>query len=247
MSELYKEKREVQSDPTLSKSEKYQKAQDIKREINRLAKEGLDNYKNVDITGDYANINGNDYQRNEDGWKNVSSKSADNMNTLGLNSGEKETYINTQNNISNIKNTTKDYGEKKNKIVNEIRRANLDDDTKIALYNETYKDENAQKYVDAGIKADDYLNFKSQTFTADKDKNGKSISGSKKQKIFDYIQNMNIPFEQKVILAKSEYPTYNEYNQEIVDYLNKSNLSYDEMVDVLEDLGFKVDGDNISW
>lgn len=172
------------------------------------------------------------------------------VNSLGLNSEEKADYYSTKKDITNVKKEYKDnddYAGKKSSIINEILESDLPDNAKIELYNETYKDKNAQNYVNAGIKADDYLNFKSQTFTADKDSNGKSISGSKKQKVFDYINSMNIPFEQKIILAKTMYPTYNEYNQEVVDYLNKSNLSYNEKTDVLEELGFKVDGDNVSW
>lgn len=250
MTGLYTEKREIQSDPELSKSEKYEIASEIKREINRLAKEGLDNYQNVKTTGDYSNVNGNEYQKTEEGWKKIKDDVSTEINSYGLTDSEKNTYFKTKSNISGIRNKykdSKDYASKKADIVNEIRSANLPDDAKIGLYQDAYNDKMAQSYVDAGISADNYLDFKSQTFNADKDKDGKSISGSKKQKVFNYINSMDIPFEQKIILAKTEYPTYNDYNRQVIEYLNNSDIDREEMVDILKDLGFKVNGDNISW
>ena len=48
MAELYQERRDVQANKNLSKSEKYKKVQSIQEQINSLAKEGLDNYNNVE-------------------------------------------------------------------------------------------------------------------------------------------------------------------------------------------------------
>ena len=250
MSDLYKERREIQSDTTLSKKEKYEKAQAIKAEINRLAKEGLDNYENISITGDYAEINGQEYQKTDDGWKKLSSNTSDEVNSLGLTNREKNNYIKTQKDISNIKKKykdTDDYVGKKQDIIGDIINTNLNDEAKMSLYQDTYKDKFSNYATDLGFDADTYLEYKAQDFSADKDRNGKSISGSKKRKVFDYINSMDVPYEQKLILAKSEYNSFNDNNYEIIEYIENTGMDYDERIELYKALGFKVDGDSISW
>jgi hypothetical protein len=58
---------------------------------------------------------------------------------------------------------------------------------------------------------------------------------------------MNIPYEQKLILAKSEYNSFNQNNYDIINYIENSGMSYDERIELYKNLGFKVDGDSISW
>lgn len=83
---------------------------------------------------------------------------------------------------------------------------------------------------------------------ADKDENGKSIVGSRKQKVANYINNLDIPYAEKIILFKSEYNADDTYNAEIVQYLNNRNdISYDEMVAILRELGFTVKGNTVTW
>lgn len=113
--------------------------------------------------------------------------------------------------------------------------------------------ENPSKYAVATA-ITDYSTYKKLAkelydIKADKDANGKTISGSRKEKVFDYINNLNLDFEQRVMLAKLEYPTYDEYNYEIIEYLNnRDDISYAQMVSILTELGFTVDANgNVSW
>ena len=83
---------------------------------------------------------------------------------------------------------------------------------------------------------------------ADKDKNGKSISGSRKKKVTAYIESLPLDYGTKIILHKSEYPSDDTYNMDIVEYLDsRDDISYDEMVAILKELGFTVNGQRISW
>jgi hypothetical protein len=84
---------------------------------------------------------------------------------------------------------------------------------------------------------------------ADKDKNGKSISGSRKEKVIEYLNNLNADYWQKIILFKSEYPADDTYNNEIVEYLNgMDNITYEEKVTILKELGFTVLADGtVRW
>ena len=79
---------------------------------------------------------------------------------------------------------------------------------------------------------------------ADKDANGKSIKDSRKEKVINYINSLDADYYAKIILYKSEYPSDDTYNYEIVKYINdRSDLTYEERVGVLTQLGFRVTAD----
>ena len=84
---------------------------------------------------------------------------------------------------------------------------------------------------------------------ADKDENGKSISGSRKEKVIDYVNNLDIEYGQRIILFKTEYPADDTYNYDIIDYLNgRDDISYEKMATILTELGMTVHDDGtITW
>jgi hypothetical protein len=85
--------------------------------------------------------------------------------------------------------------------------------------------------------------------TADKDKNGESISGSRKKKMREYIYGLDIPEIQKHILFKAQYPYEREHAHEIVKYLDENDdISYDSFYKILDELGYKVDSKGrVTW
>ena len=84
---------------------------------------------------------------------------------------------------------------------------------------------------------------------ADKDGSGKTISGSRKEKVLNYINGLNAGFGEKAILFKKEYPSDDTYNNDIIEYLNgRSDITYEETATILRELGFTVSGDGtVSW
>jgi hypothetical protein len=83
---------------------------------------------------------------------------------------------------------------------------------------------------------------------ADKDKNGKVIVGSRKKKVVKYINDLDADYYTKIILYRHEYQSDNTYNKEIVEYLNsRDDISYDEMVAILEELGMKIKNGRVYW
>jgi len=84
---------------------------------------------------------------------------------------------------------------------------------------------------------------------ADKDSDGKTISGSRKEKVANYINGLDADYGAKIILFKSEYTSDDTYNQEIIEYLNNRNdISYSEMETILKELGFTVEADGtVRW
>lgn len=261
MGVLYSEMREVQANKNLSKSEKYNKAQAIKKQINELAEEGLNGYKNVNKTDNYAEVGGREFYKwtNDEGevvWSKPDEAESDELNAMGLDIQEKSSYYTTKSKIYDIwdKYGDSDNYESKNKEIGQaIINSGLPDEAKYSLYDFSkgkYADtETTQALKLLDLDADTFISYASQTFKADKDSNGKSISGSKKKKVFDYINSMrNISFEQKAILAKLQYNNYDEWNYDIIDYLNNSSMTYEEMEFVLKQMGFKVKSDGtITW
>ncbi len=125
------------------------------------------------------------------------------------------------------------------------------DDAKDAI---TWAYNNPEGYTVSKAVSDDVVTYREYAkalneIGADKDADGKSISGSRKEKVLNYINGLDIGYGEKLILFKNEYNADDTYNYEIIDYLNNRNdLSYAETETILKKLGFNVDADgNISW
>jgi len=109
-----------------------------------------------------------------------------------------------------------------------------------------YAQQNPGKYTVSKAITGDFEKY--QTYTkglsaikADKDANGDTISGSAKKKKIQYINNLDIPREAKLVLYKSQYKSDNTYNYEILQYINSiEDFTYEDRVNALLELGFEV-------
>lgn len=113
---------------------------------------------------------------------------------------------------------------------------------------------NPAGYVVAKAVAGDPVAYKQYTkalseLKADKDKDGKSIPGSRKEKVIDWLNELDAEYGEKIILFKSEYPSDDTYNQDIFEYLkSRDDLSYEEKVTIFKELGFTVRSDGyVTW
>lgn len=127
----------------------------------------------------------------------------------------------------------------------------FDDDTKDA-YNWAYQ--NPEKYTLSRAVSDDVAVYRQYTkalndISADKDADGKSISGSRKEKVIQYLNGLDADYYSKLILFKMEYNADDTYNNEIIEYLNSRNdISFEEEVTILRELGFTVTADGtVRW
>lgn len=118
----------------------------------------------------------------------------------------------------------------------------------------TWAYNNPDKYLVSRAVSDDLFAYRSYTddlndIKADKDADGKSISGSRKDKVVDYINGLDLDYGAKIILLKSEYPSEDSYNYDIIDYLNeREDISGDDMIVMLTALGFRVSDDGtVTW
>ena len=128
---------------------------------------------------------------------------------------------------------------------------NGDDDTKDA-YDWAYN--NPDKYLLSKAAASDVVEYRRYAkdlydIKADKDASGKTISGSRKEKVIQYLNNLDIDYGERLILFKSEYEADDTYNADIVEYLNgRDDISFEEEVTILKELGFIVLPDGtVQW
>lgn len=134
--------------------------------------------------------------------------------------------------------------------VNSIKGA-IEKDMPVEEYEffEKYPDRHALAKTVGGYDAYKVYSSELYDIKSDKDESGKTISGSRKEKVLDYINNLNIDYYKKIILFKSEYNADDRYNHEIIDYLNsRDDISYSEMASILKELGFTLLSDgSIKW
>ncbi len=71
----------------------------------------------------------------------------------------------------------------------------------------------------------------------------------KKEKATEFVNNLPLDYGQRIILFRIQFPSDTTYCNGIVDYLNeRDDISYDEMVFILEELGFAVFEDGtVKW
>jgi hypothetical protein len=112
---------------------------------------------------------------------------------------------------------------------------------------------NPEKHTVSKVVTNDVMKYKQYTtdlynIEADKDANGNPINGSKKEKVLDYINNLDIDYEAKLILYKNKYPADDTYNVEIINYLNnREDLTYEERLAIFTELGFTVSDGYVYW
>ena len=185
----------------------------------------MDNYDNVNIFDSYATVGDVQYRwyepdeesSSEPGWKKL-----------------------TDNQI-----------KKQDEVTNGLGISAAEYWTKKEEYDYAY--EYPGKYAISKAVANGFDSYKQYSkelgaIESDKDEDGKTVSGSRKKKVVKYINDLDLDYGQKIILYRSQYKSDDTYNYEIVDYLNdREDISYETMVAILEELGFKVDGNTVTW
>lgn len=139
--------------------------------------------------------------------------------------------------------------KKDNEKINVIVDANYSNKEKTLLYENYILNESDKKYPiikESGININEYLKYKTQEFSADKKDDGtlegKSISGSKKTKVWNYIENMDITYTQKLVLYGMEYTLSDREQNQIINYINNlPNKTNKEKLEMLSQFkGFTI-------
>lgn len=265
LNDLYKERREVQSDTTITQKEKYLKVQKIQKEINSISKNGLTNYNGVNITGNYARVDDKEYYKDtQNEWKKVND--SDSEFIAGMRSNEKSSYFVAKNEISKI---TKNYKEqiekqengakevqeqlkreKQKNITNVIINSNLENYSKAMLYAKYYSSEKAMNNVyNAGYDIDTYIDalYNISEIQEKYSKENGYKSATRKKAIYSYINSLNMNIPQKAMLIKKYYSSFKTYNKQIVDYISELDISYEEKMNLIEQNKMKIKNGRVYW
>lgn len=148
-------------------------------------------------------------------------------------------------------------GSKNDDKIKYISSLNFPLEKKAIMMNNLYdsKDEANQWYSTKpavySVLGDSYANAVRtiNTLKADKDENGNSISGSKKEKVINYLNKSGFDYNEKLIILKSEgYKLSDEESLAIIDYLNqREDVTYEQMEDILKAIGYEVDEEGNVW
>ena len=235
MGDLYAQKREIQSS-NLSDDQKYAKVREIQEQINELANNALDKYNHVRINGAYSEAGDRryNYDADKDKWYEIKPTNSD---------GSDNWYYQKEQEV------TKGLGISYEQYWNNREEYNFayDKPGKYAIAQAVGGYDSYMEHYDVleNWQSDKYI-------SADKDSQGNSISGSRKKKVQEYINSLDLDYGEKIILYRTVYESKADkraYNNDIIDYLNsRDDISYQEMESILLELGFNVDSKgNISW
>ena len=270
MGELYGKKREIQSSD-LSNSEKYEAVREIQRQIDELAEEGLNTYQNLSYEddyregGEYARIGDRVFKKNDEGeWSKLSdeqltkyevTKAAGDSSYATDGENHYRWYVPGEDADADAepgwRKVTKDELKRQKEVTSGLDITPEEYWSNKEEYSYAY--DNPENYAVARA-VGGYESFKGYNealydIKADKDASGNSITGSRKEKVVDYLNNLDADYYTKIILFKNEYNADDTYNYEIIEYLNgREDISYQDMETILKKLGFEVDSNgNISW
>jgi hypothetical protein len=260
ISELYKEKREIQNS-NLSDELKFKQVRDVQKQINEITKNALNTYENVKINGRYATIGDRHYMLNDKGeWQKITDEQLEKQNEaisiLGITPSQ---YWSNKKEYDMAAFYPEKYAVLQREGISvEDYKENYEESAFIYTDDYSWAANNPEKYTLSKAITDDVTEYRQYTselseIKADKDSNGKTISGSAKEKKKAYIWSLPIDYGQKVILYRSLYDSKEDkatYNQDIIDYLiSREDITYDEMNTICEELGFTVNRETgkISW
>lgn len=210
----------------LVNSDGYKKLSDSQKQ---LAIEKIYSYSTEQVKIDYARQNC---------LKNEQSTLSQVTNAIKKTGGNTSNYFEF---LANTQGLDKDL-EKLEVLAN----SKYDEKTKKAIYEnslgkkDTKYDIVKESFTGSGLNMSKYLQYKAQEFKADKKDdgtvNGKSITGSKKNKVFDYIDSIKgATYTQKLILYALEYRPRNASDREIVEnYVrNMPNRTVKEKLEIM--------------
>ena len=173
-------------------------------------------------------------------YENDSLKEINKIKELNMTNTQIAEYVAQKKIISSIKSDEKlTSSEKKKEISEYLINAKLNDKQLAYLYDKYYSSEKIlDSLLNANIPIKEYIKFNSQEFTTDYYDNGKAVTNSRKNKVINYVNSLNLSIPQKAMLIKLEYSSYTGYDNQIVNYINKMKYSKFEKASILKSFGF---------
>lgn len=248
MGDLYKEKRKIQMS-NISNKEKTAKVREIQEKINTLAEKGLSNYNTGIKTKNSYKAGGENYYKDGKGeWQKLDDDELKGGLSVDTYADYKQkVYKETQSKRESGKLTKTQSLKDKDKL-EILLNSNYSSKEKSAIYENYILSSTNTTYPllkKSGIDIDEYMKYLQQDFKSDKKENGttsgKTVTGSAKRKTYEYVNSMNISYEQKLLLLGTQYKLNNAERTKLYNYVKTLDYSQEEMQKVFEKLqGFTV-------
>lgn len=130
---------------------------------------------------------------------------------------------------------------KKNEIAENLLNSNYDNKQKLYLYSKSYSTNDVEMAQKLDINADAFIKVDSQGFKSDKYINGKTVRNSKLNKVYRYVESLpKLSVSEKAILIKSQVSSFDKYNNQIIQYVDKQDLTIKDKEEILKNMGFKI-------
>lgn len=237
MSGYYKEIRELENDKNISNERKKEKELEIRKELNQYSKDVLNNLENTKKDKKITKIGESEYYKDTEGKvKKVDEDKPENLLS--------KTYADYKNKVSVATDKKQQETGKEKAQLNQSESINI---LQNSIYTDTEKDIIYEKYINTNdkiytnlkllnnndiSKINEYLNYKTADLKADKEddgtKDGKSISGSAKTKLINYINNSNFSEAEKLYLYGTKYKLNNTERKKLSNYINSLSLTSEE-------------------
>lgn len=138
--------------------------------------------------------------------------------------------------------------DKQDEKIDVLSKMNISDKSKGAIYKSTFgKDDDVYNKVLSknGIDINEYLKYKTQKFTSDKKDDGtvqgKTVTNSKKNKVYNYINNMKLSYENRLVLLGQQYKLGTQEREDLFNYINNTDISTTDKLKIYEKMqGFTV-------
>lgn len=256
MGNLYKEKRKIQMS-NISNKEKTAKVREIQEKINTLAEKGLSNYNTGIKTKNSYKAGGENYYKDGKGeWQKLDDDELKGGLSVDTYADYKQkVYKETQSKRESGKLTKTQSLKDKDKL-EILLNSNYSSKEKSAIYEKYILSSTNTTYPllkKSGIDIDEYMKYLQQDFKSEKKDNGttsgKTVAGSAKRKTYEYVNSMNISYEQKLLLLGTQYKLNNAERTKLYNYVKTLDYSQEEMQKVFEKLqGFTVYKDGrVTW
>ena len=117
--------------------------------------------------------------------------------------------------------------EKADDKIKILSNADIPSNSKSSIYTNTVG-KSDDLYTDilqpSNINIDEYLKYKQQKFESDKEDDGtlegKTVTNSKKKKVYSYVNNMNITYNQKLLILGKQYKLSDNEQRKLYEYIN---------------------------
>ena len=248
LSDLYNQKRDIQNSNKADKVKK-EEVREVQKQINNIVEERLEKVENIKATNLTAKVGDSEYYKYNNEWTRLSDKEKEKNKNISLLS-----YADYKNKVYNLTKEKKNKGE-----ITEEGQLKNKDKIEVLLNSkgtnrekeEIYKnyigteDKKIQLVDKLNFPLEEYLKYKQQDFKNDKDKNGESIAGTGKQKVYNYLNNISsykLSDNYKKIICKIE--GINDYDIDVVNFINDSNMiTSNEKREILKNIGYEIDED----